>query len=106
MFKWWKYLTAVPQLVALVRGILELVRSAEDFLGGGAQGARKRTLVLDLLDTALELGGRLGIAEVRGIDRQKVREVAGVVVDQVVTVLNALGVFRHASPPPVANSSR
>lgn len=106
MFKWWKYLTAVPQLIALVRGILDLVRSAEDFLGGGAQGARKKALVLDLLDTALELGGRLGVTEVRGIDRAKVREVAGVVVDQVVTILNALGVFRHAAPPPVAPIQR
>ena len=106
MFKWWKYLTAVPQLIALVRGVLDLVRTAEDFLSGGSLGTRKKELVLSLLDTALELGGRLGIADVRGIDRAKVREVAGVVVDQVVAVLNALGVFRHAAPPPTSSTPR
>lgn len=95
--KWLRYLRALPQLVVLLRGILDLVRSAEDFLVGGGLGARKRALVLSLLDTALDLGERIGLTEVRGVDRAKVREVAGVVVDQVVTVLNALGVFHHAA---------
>ncbi len=106
MFKWLKYLTALPQIVGLIRGVLELVRSAEDLLGGGGQGVKKRIMVLDLLDVALELGAKLGLPEARGVDRAKVREVAGVVVDQVVAVLNALGVFRHTASPPVAGSSR
>ncbi len=106
MFKWLKYLTALPQIVGLIRGVLELVRSAEDLLGGGAQGAKKRVMVLDLLDLALELGGKLGISEARAVDRARVREVAGVVVDQVVAVLNALGVFRHTASPSVVPSSR
>jgi len=104
--RWWKYLTSLPQLIALVRGVLDLVRSAEDFLVGGTLGAKKRALVLDLLDTAVQLGGQLGVPEVRGIDRSKLREVAGVVVDQVVAVLNALGVFRHAAPPPAPPAPR
>lgn len=100
MFRWLRYFTLIPQLVALVKGVLELVRTAEDFVAGGQRGAQKRELVLALLDTALELGIKLGLPEVRGIDRTKVREVAGTVVDALVGVLNTLGLFRHAPAPP------
>lgn len=93
--KWLKYLTLIPQLVALLRGILDLVKTAEDFLAGGKRGAQKRELVLSLLDLALDIGERLDIPEVAGLDRGRLRDVAAVVVDALVGVLNSLGVFKH-----------
>ncbi|MGH2668419.1 MAG: hypothetical protein ACRDH5_04740 [bacterium] len=96
MFKWLKYLSLLPQLIGLIRGLLDLVRTAEDFLAGGERGAQKRQLVLGLLDLALTIGDRLGIPEVEGLDRQKVLDVAGTVVDTLVGTLNTLGMFKHA----------
>ncbi|MGH7375872.1 MAG: hypothetical protein ACREKK_00450 [Candidatus Methylomirabilales bacterium] len=99
MFKWLRYLAVIPQLVGLVRGVLELTRTAEELLAGGARGDAKRAMALDLLDVAVKLGEALGIPEVQGLDRQKLREAAGVTVDAVVAVLNATGVFKHSPPP-------
>jgi len=95
VFKWFQYLKAVPQLLALVRALLDLVRHAEDLLAGGARGADKRALVLSLLDSAVGLGQTLGIPEAEKVDRDHLRASAGVVVDTLVTVLNAAGVFKH-----------
>jgi len=98
VFKWLRYLAVVPQLVGLVRGVLELTRTAEDLLAGGARGEAKKAMVLDLLEVALKLGDALGIPEASGLDRAAFRQAVGVVIDATVSVLNATGVFRHAAP--------
>ncbi len=98
--KWWHYLRALPQLLALVRELLELVRHAEDLLAGGARGAEKKALVLALLDTAVNLGQTLGIPEAEKVDRTKLATAASGVIDAVVAVLNSTGVFKHAAAPP------
>lgn len=96
MLKWLRYLALLPQLVGFIRGILELVRDAEELLAGGHRGEEKKALVLDLVTAAVELGRGLGIREAEGIDAAKVREVVGLVIDQLVGILNALGIFKHA----------
>ena len=96
MFKWLRYLKAIPQVIELVVGVLDLVRHAEDLLAGDQRGAEKKALVLGLLDATLNLGQTLGIPEAAGVDRAKLRDAAGVVIDTVVGVLNSVGVFKHA----------
>ncbi len=95
MFRWLQYLKAVPQLLALVRELLDLVRHAEDLLAGGARGGERKALVLTLLDTAVTLGTTLGIPEAEKVDRAALREAAGPLIDTIVTALNAAGVFKH-----------
>lgn len=99
MFKWFAYLKAIPQLLALVRELLDLVRHAEDLLAGGARGAAKKALVLALLDTAVNLGQTLGIPEAEKVDRPALQVAAGTVVDTLVSLLNGAGVFKHTAAP-------
>jgi hypothetical protein len=98
VFKWFKYLTALPALVSLVGELLQLVRNAEDLLVGGDKGAAKRQLVLTILDTAIGLGQKIGIPEADKIDRTALKTSAGEVIDTLVAVLNATGVFKHTTP--------
>jgi len=98
MFRWFKYLTAIPQLIGLVTGLLDLVRHAEDLVSGGAKGGQKKALVLTLLDSAIGLGHSLGIPEADKIDRQALKDTAGGVIDTLVSVLNSVGVFKHGQP--------
>ncbi len=100
MFKWLRYLTAIPQLIGLVRGLLELVRTAEDLLAGGQQGAAKKALVLDLLETAVALGERLELRVAGELDRAQLRNAAAAVIDAVVAILNSAGVFKHGREGP------
>lgn len=102
MFKWFRYLKALPQLLGLVRELLELVRHAEDLVAGGARGAEKKALVLALLGTTLDLGATLGIPEASQVDRTALLTAAGGVIDTVVGVLNAAGVFKHGTELPPA----
>lgn len=95
--KWLRYLTALPQIIGLVRGLLELIRTAEDLLAGGQRGEQKKALVLDLLDAAIGLGDKLGIREAADVDRGQLRAASSVVIDALVSVLNATGVFKHAA---------
>ncbi len=97
--KWLRYLALLPQLVGLVRGLLELVRTAEELLAGGARGAEKKALVVDLLESAVKLGGALGIREADELDVVRLRAAAEVVIDTLVTVLNTTGVFKHSQEP-------
>lgn len=99
MFRWWQYLKALPQLLTLVRELLELVRHAEDLLAGGQRGAEKRALVLGLLDGTLELAKQLGIPEAQKVDRDALLKTAATVVDTIVELLNAAGVFKHGPAP-------
>jgi len=98
MFKWLTYLTALPKLLGLVREVLELVRHAEDLLAGGKRGEEKKALVLTILDTTIELGQKLGVPEAAGVDRAKLKAVAGELVDALVSTLNTVGVFKHGGP--------
>src|SRR5712691_2791106 len=50
VFTWLRYLKAIPQVIGLVVGVLDLVRHAEDLLAGDQRGAEKKALVLGLLD--------------------------------------------------------
>jgi len=100
VFKWFQYLRAIPQLLALVRELLELVRHAEDLLAGGQRGAERKLLVLNLLDATLELGRTLGIPEADKVDTKALRNAASLAVDTIVSVLNATGVFKHGASPP------
>jgi len=100
MFKWFKYLTAVPQLISLVTGLLDLVRHAEDLIAGGDKGAQKKQLVLTLLSSAVGLGQHLGIPEADKVDMPALLSTAGVVIDTLVGVLNTVGVFKHGPPAP------
>ena len=100
MFKWFQYLRAIPQLVALVRELLELVRHAEDLIAGGDKGAQKKALVLALLDTAVNLGQTLGIPEADKIDRTKLSTGAAAVIDTLVSILNSAGVFKRGATEP------
>ncbi len=95
MFKWFRYLTAIPQLVSLVTALLDLVRHAEDLIAGGQKGADKKALVLTLLDTAIGLGQTLGIPEADKIDRAGLKATASAVIDTLVSTLNTIGVFKH-----------
>jgi len=99
VFGWLKYLTVFPKLLALVRELLELVRHAEDLLVGGQRGADKRVLVLKIIEQTVDVAAQLGISEAKGIDRTKLQQVAGVIIDNLVTVLNQLGVFKHNPEP-------
>ena len=99
MFKWFQYLKAIPQLLALVRELLDLVRHAEDLLAGGERGAQKKALVLALLDTAVNLGATLGIPEAEKVDRSALHDAAFGLIDTIVTVLNSTGVFKHGPAP-------
>lgn len=98
--KWLRYLALLPQLVGFVRGILELVRTAEDLLAGGQRGAEKKALVVDLLTAAVNLGDALGIRAASESDVAELRAAATVAIDTVVAVLNATGVFKHSAPGP------
>jgi hypothetical protein len=91
------YLTALPQLLSLVREVLELTRHAEDLLTGGARGAEKKALVLTILDTTVALAQRLGIPEAYKVDRDQLKAVTGSVIDTLVSTLNTLGVYHHAA---------
>ena len=102
MFKWFQYLRAIPQLLALVRELLDLIRHAEDLLAGGGRGTEKKVVVLALLETAVNLGQTLGIPEAEKVDRAKLRTAASGVIDTVVTVLNSTGVFKRAATPPTS----
>jgi len=104
VFKWLQYLRAIPQLVALVRELLDLVRHAEDLVAGGARGGERKALVLTLLDTAITLGQTLGIPEADKVDRAAVRAAAGPLIDTIVAALNAAGIFKHAGAPASAGS--
>src|SRR2546425_10071294 len=95
MIRWLQYLTVLPNLLALVREVSELVRHAEDLLAGGQRGAEKKALVLSVLDTTLTLGEKLGIPEAAAVNRDQVQQVAGDVIDTLVGVLNTAGVFKH-----------
>lgn len=97
MLKWFKYLLALPQVVGFIRGLLELVRTAEDLLAGGQRGEEKKALVLDLLDAAIALGDKLGIREAADVDRAQLRAAAGAVIDALVSILNAAGIFKHGA---------
>ncbi|SRR5260370_22255712 len=99
MFRWFKYLTAIPQLIGLVTGLLDLVRHAEDLFSGGRKGEAKKALVLTLLDSALDLGQHLGIPEAEKIDRATLKATASGVIDTLVGVLNSVGVFKHVPAP-------
>jgi len=98
VINWFRYLTALPKLLTLVREVLDLVRHAEEILGGGNNGVAKRALVLTILDQTIDLATQLGIPEAKGIDKARLKEVAGVVIDSLVGVLNSLGIFRHVTP--------
>ncbi len=98
MASWFRYLLALPKLVTLVREILDLVRHAEELLTGGNNGAAKRALALAVLGQTVDLAIQLGIPEAKGIDKDKLTSVAGVVIDNLVAVLNSLGIFKHATP--------
>ncbi len=98
MITWFRYLLALPKLVTLVREILDLVRHSEELLTGGNNGAAKRALALAVLGQTVDLAVQLGIPEAKQIDRAKLQSVAGVVVDNLVAVLNSLGIFKHATP--------
>jgi len=99
MFRWFKYLTAIPQLIGLVTGLLDLVRHAEDLVAGGGKGEQKKSLALTLLNSAISLGQTLGIPEADKIDRETLKATAGAVIDTLVSVLNSVGVFKHGPPP-------
>ncbi len=99
MANWFRYLLALPKLVTLVREILDLVRHSEDLLAGGNNGTAKRALALAVLGQTVDLAVQLGIPEANGIDKAKLTSVAGVVIDNLVAVLNSLGIFKHATPP-------
>lgn len=99
MFKWFKYLTALPALISLVTGLLDLVRHAEDLIAGGQRGEAKKQLVLTLLDTAIGVGQSIGIPEAEKVDRAALAATAGTVIDTLVTVLNSIGVFKHGAVP-------
>ena len=98
MASWFRYLLALPKLVTLVREILDLVRHSEDLLAGGNNGVAKRALALAVLSQTVDLAVQLGIPEANGIDKVKLTSVAGVVIDNLVAVLNSLGIFKHATP--------
>ena len=100
MFRWFKYLTAIPQLIGLVTGLLDLVRHAEDLVAGGGKGAQKKALALTLLDSAISLGQTLGIPEADKIDRATLKDTAAGVIDTLVGVLNSVGVFKHGAAAP------
>ncbi len=100
MFRWFKYLTAIPQLIGLVTGLLDLVRHAEDLVAGGGKGAQKKQLALTLLDSAINLGQTLGIPEADKIDRETLKATAAGVIDTLVSVLNSVGVFKHGPAAP------
>src|SRR5436189_207433 len=97
MFKWLKYLTAVPALLRIVRELLDLIRHAEDLIAGGSKGAAKKALVIALLTSTVDVAKALGIPEADQIDKAKLTATAGVVIDTVVGVLNSLGIFKHGS---------
>ena len=98
MASWFRYLLALPKLVTLVREILDLVRHSEDLLSGGNNGAAKRALAIAVLGQTVDLAVQLGIPEAKDIDKGKLTSVAGVVIDNLVAVLNSLGIFKHATP--------
>jgi len=99
VFNWLRYLTVLPKLLALVRELVDVVRHAEDILAGGQRGADKRVLALKIIDQTVDVAAQLGIPEAKGIDRTKLQNVAGVVIDNLVTILNQLGVFKHNPEP-------
>ncbi len=67
-------------------------------LAGGNNGAAKRALALAVLGQTVDLAVQLGIPEANHIDKTKLQSVAGVVIDNLVAVLNSLGIFKHAKP--------
>jgi len=100
VFNWLKYLTVLPKVVGLVRETLDLVRHAEDLLQGGSRGEEKKSLVLAIVNQALDVADTLGIPEAKGIDRGKLQAVTATVIDGLVLVLNQLGVFKHTPTTP------
>src|SRR2546427_59332 len=95
MLRWLQYLQVLPSLIALVREVSELIRHAEDLLAGDSRGAEKKALVLNILDTTVGIGQKLGIPEAENVNRDQMRQVAGDLIDTLVGVLNTTGVFKH-----------
>ena len=95
MLRWLQYLQVLPSLIALVREVSELIRHAEDLLAGDGRGAEKKALVLNILDTTVGIGQKLGIPEAENVNRDQMRQVAGDLIDTLVGVLNTTGVFKH-----------
>lgn len=99
MLGWLKLLPVLPQVVGLVKGLVELIRMIEELKHGAGQGAAKKQLVLDLLKSSVSLAQRLGIKEASGIDPGAIAASADTFIDTAVAALNAAGVFKHAPAP-------
>lgn len=94
-----KVLGLLPQLVGFLTGLVALVRHVEDVAAPGTTGQAKKDQAVALLVAAVQLAGSLGIPEAAALDANKVATIAAPIIDAVVGVLNALGVFKHSTPP-------
>lgn len=94
-----KVLALLPQLVGFLTGIVGVVKHVEELALPGTAGQTKKDQAVALVVTAVQLAGSLGIPEAEGIDANKVAAIAAPVIDTVVGVLNALGIFKHAAAP-------
>lgn len=91
-----KLLALLPQLVAFVKGVLELIHEVESMVNGAGTGAVKRELVLQLVGQSINVGKALNAPGFENTDPEKIKAAAAPVVDTVVETLNAAGVFKHA----------
>lgn len=98
MFTWLKYVTELPQLVQFVQAIVAVVSHVETLFQSGAAGDQKRAMAIGLVGQAISLGAGFGITGLQNVDPKEIESVVGQAIDNVVALMNTIGVFKHAAP--------
>lgn len=74
--------------------LLSAVKAVEEAIPLPGQGNKKLELVLDVLKTAYDAGDEL----LRSFSWNRVAEIAVPLINKIVALLNALGVFQKSAP--------
>lgn len=94
---WFAILTLVVSAAPL---LISLIKMVEELIQGAGEGAVKKDTVLAGMATLWASATTAGIGEkVFSIPWDSVKGIIGILIDVVVTILNAIGVFKKGTTP-------
>jgi hypothetical protein len=93
---WFAILTLVISAAPL---LIELIKLVEELIDTAGAGATKKETVLAAMEQFWKSALASGIGEkVFSIPWESVKGIIGILIDVVVTILNAVGVFKKSQP--------